>query len=1156
MKILHTADLHARRESFDEFLASCKSILIAANNNKVALIAISGDIWHGPTQNSAGSLFPNFIEAIRRFGDVAPVAMIYGTPSHDVEGSLEVFETMECVHRIKILRPGIAYILKEGKIEELKGNNDEKAELLLFGIPEPSKRWIIANDIQHGPRDCDISAREAFKMLCIASGCMRERYPQLPSIVLAHGQVQGAKTAHNMMLGTGDGIHFSKDDLKALKAEYIALGDIHEPQHIEGTRAWYAGSAYPLDFGETHKAGCWIVDIHEPGMPVEVAREEFNHPTCKHLICHASCAMEVPSMHGHKVWYEVQGTKEELSLLDSDEILSRLLGHGAAQGSKVTFDITGSDPVRSMEIRKKKGIDEKLKTWGEIAGEPITQDILEKARTIERETAAQNIAQGNASYRIDRLILRGAIGLWAKSKKDEIELNLEKEGAGVIALIGTNGTGKTTILENLHPWPRLLTRDGTLRDHFRLANSYRDLYITDENTNYKYRCLIRMRADIPSGNTEYWIFRDIGSGYAPLTGINGRLEPYEDWIERLFGSLNLYQRTVFVAQKASKNCPDLSVASKGERKELFSELCGIDWLEAYRKAAKDKGDCLCEAMKKIEAKHSLLKGAEERFSALKSEISEHAVTANEKSKEAEEAAKVLEKERKKLREVTETSQKKARLILQREEALKRIIVLKQKQDEYMSAIESHRASLRIKSQMEEVILKAREMEECRANLIAQKDIFEKHERQKMKDYLLEMTNYTMQKNELISELNQLKIDIAESKEKSRMINERLSIPFGQNCPTCGQKLPKDELEKQQKTRASDEGSLKKLKTKLEDLIEKKKSIEIKIEGLRTPTRQSENDFPGIEELKALEKEIESLDLRRAYEVLRRADNAEGTITHIRKELIKLENEIGNESKNAEDYKELIEALPKTDENELKKEVEHLEESISNLKLEEAKAQTRREQAERMLSEAKLNLEEYENLSGKLKEMTKEICEWALIERATGKDGIQALELDALAPSISKIASSLLTASGNEGIISIKTLRIAGKGSKQHAIEDFSIIYTNGNGEEQEISTLSGGEAVWIRKAIYDAFELIRTQNTGIQYRTVMLDEADGALDPESRLRYMRMINAAHKESGRYQTIIVTHSLELQDMVDLSINIEDLQPQAKNPKSEATIDIPA
>jgi len=90
------------------------------------------------------------------------------------------------------------------------------------------------------------------------------------------------------------------------------------------------------------------------------------------------------------------------------------------------------------------------------------------------------------------------------------------------------------------------------------------------------------------------------------------------------------------------------------------------------------------------------------------------------------------------------------------------------------------------------------------------------------------------------------------------------------------------------------------------------------------------------------------------------------------------------------------------------------------------------------------------------------------------------------------------------------------------------MYINARGDEQEISTLSGGEAVWVRKAIYDAFELIRAQNTGIQYCTVILDEADGALDHESRLRYLRMIDAAHRESGRYQTIIVTHSLELQE----------------------------
>ncbi|MGB9686944.1 MAG: hypothetical protein ACPLYX_10660 [Rectinema subterraneum] len=1156
MKILHTADLHARRESSREFLTSCEAILNAALRHEVAMIAISGDIWHGPTQNSAGSLFPDFVEAIRSLGDIAPVAMIYGTPSHDVEGSLEIFETQECEHGIKILRPGIAYILKQGKIEELKGDNEEESELLIFGIPEPSKRWIVGTAAEPGSRDADLAAKEAFRLLCTATGCMRERYPHLPAIVLAHGQVEGATTAHGRMLGSGDGLHFTKDNLKALKAEYIALGDIHQPQHIEGTRAWYAGSAYPLDFGETHKAGCWIVDIHEPGKPVDIIREDFPHPTNRHLISHASCAMEIPTMHGQKVWYEVQGTKQELAALDADIILSRLLAHGAAQGSKVTFDVTGNDPVRASEIRTKKGIEEKLKTWAEAAGETLTERILEKARTLERETAARNAVAANARYRIDRLILRGAIGLWAKSRKDEIDLELSSRGPGVLTLIGANGAGKTTILENLHPWPRLLTREGPLRDHFRLADSFRDLYLTDENSSCKYRCLIRMRADIPSGNTEYWLFRDAGQGFIPLPGINGRLEPYQEWTERLFGSLALYQRTAFMAQKTTKNCPDLSAATKGERKELFSELCGIDWLEGYREAAKEKEDALSEAIKNVEAKHSILAGSESRCTSLQSEIGEHAAHAEEKSQEEKDIAEKLEKAKEQLAEAEKVNQEQMRLLREREEARKRIIALKEKEREYMNDIESLRASLRLKSEMEASIARARAIEERRQKLTNEKASHDAKQKQEMKDYLLAMTSYTARRNDLVSELNQLKIETAGLQEQSSILEKRLSTPLGKTCPACGQMLPPDKLSHQQQMRNADEASLESLKEQLLKLAGKKKDIERTLQSLTPPAYPAQMEFPGTEELKDLSKEIAAIDLVRAYDIVRRAEIAEGTIAHLRKELTKLENEIVKACRSEEDSKAQLDALPvKANEDELMRTIACLAEELTATKLDIARAQTRREEAEKQLAEAKRNLEEYENLSATLKDMTREICEWALIERATGKDGIQALELDALAPSISAIASRLLAASGNEGRIAIQTLRIAGKGSKQHAIEDFSILYINARGDEQEIATLSGGEAVWVRKAIYDAFELIRAQNTGIQYCTVILDEADGALDHESRLRYMRMIDAAHRESGRYQTIIVTHSLELQDMADMSIAIADLQPQEHN-RGREEIAIPA
>jgi DNA repair exonuclease SbcCD ATPase subunit len=81
--------------------------------------------------------------------------------------------------------------------------------------------------------------------------------------------------------------------------------------------------------------------------------------------------------------------------------------------------------------------------------------------------------------------------------------------------------------------------------------------------------------------------------------------------------------------------------------------------------------------------------------------------------------------------------------------------------------------------------------------------------------------------------------------------------------------------------------------------------------------------------------------------------------------------------------------------------------------------------------------------------------------------------------------------------------------------------------------------VWIKKAIYDAFGIIRAQNTGTKFTTAFFDEADGALDPEARERYFRMLEAAHAESGRRHTIVITHSREIQEMIEQRIVMDEL-----------------
>jgi DNA repair exonuclease SbcCD ATPase subunit len=118
--------------------------------------------------------------------------------------------------------------------------------------------------------------------------------------------------------------------------------------------------------------------------------------------------------------------------------------------------------------------------------------------------------------------------------------------------------------------------------------------------------------------------------------------------------------------------------------------------------------------------------------------------------------------------------------------------------------------------------------------------------------------------------------------------------------------------------------------------------------------------------------------------------------------------------------------------------------------------------------------------------------------------------------------------------------MSGRGSKRHHTEIFDVIITdNQDGTEQELSTLSGGESVWIKRALYDAFGIIRDRNTGTRFLTCFADEADGALDPEAKAKYIQMLQQAHQESGRRHTIVITHSPECQEMIGQKILMAEL-----------------
>ena len=139
------------------------------------------------------------------------------------------------------------------------------------------------------------------------------------------------------------------------------------------------------------------------------------------------------------------------------------------------------------------------------------------------------------------LRLRGAIGIKEGLGLDEITLDLSGL-SGLVVLDGGNGRGKTTVLDNLHPYRVLPSRSKrALHHHFFLADSCRDLTQVDSQGN-TWRFLLKI--DGTKGKQEGYIYKN-GDGKSLV----GSLKQYDAKVAELLGSEELFLSSVFAAQR-------------------------------------------------------------------------------------------------------------------------------------------------------------------------------------------------------------------------------------------------------------------------------------------------------------------------------------------------------------------------------------------------------------------------------------------------------------------------------------------------------------------------------------------------------------------------------------------------------------------------------
>ncbi|MCP4423001.1 MAG: SMC family ATPase [Chloroflexi bacterium] len=157
----------------------------------------------------------------------------------------------------------------------------------------------------------------------------------------------------------------------------------------------------------------------------------------------------------------------------------------------------------------------------------------------------------------------------------------------------------------------------------------------------------------------------------------------------------------------------------------------------------------------------------------------------------------------------------------------------------------------------------------------------------------------------------------------------------------------------------------------------------------------------------------------------------------------------------------------------------------------------------------------------------------LLEKACGRDGVQALLIEQALPEIEDHANDLLDRLTNGDMrVSFETQRALK--SREGMAETLDIQIRDSAGE-RPYANFSGGEQFRINFAIRLALSQILAKRAGARLQTLVIDEGFGSQDPNGRQRLVEAINAIQDDFKRI--LVITHIDELRDAFPTRIEVE-------------------
>jgi len=197
---------------------------------------------------------------------------------------------------------------------------------------------------------------------------------------------------------------------------------------------------------------------------------------------------------------------------------------------------------------------------------------------------------------------------------------------------------------------------------------------------------------------------------------------------------------------------------------------------------------------------------------------------------------------------------------------------------------------------------------------------------------------------------------------------------------------------------------------------------------------------------------------------------------------------------------------------------------------EARLRARIEESERAITRLL-------TLDAELTMLDRELARWSRLATDLGKDGVQALLIDAAGPALTALVNELLHACvSTRWTVTIATTRLTKSGEDREALE-VRVLDTLA-GREGPVESFSGGECVLLGEAVALALTVTACRTAGLEGATLVRDESGAALDAEKGRAYVAMLRRAVAMVGASRVLVVSHSPAVIAECDAALRFED------------------